>query len=239
MPDWVLNHLKFEGAPESLEVLKRSILKEVEDEVFVDFNILCPMPREFEATESGPVEEFCQELFEYTDHLTYEQFRLDYSRWKVSKKKYNRLRDLYVRFGSVCSLSWCLENWGCKWSACDTRVFRNEEGILEVSFKTPWSSPYKWFDRLTLVQGVDWKFTLYAGDTQLVYAYDSPTGEESTYTMTKWCIHHSRGVDGLFLENMSEYGSQVNCQGDCEFCDEVVYLPVSTKSSHSPYRLSI
>jgi hypothetical protein len=42
---------------------------------------------------------------------------------------------------------WCVENWGTKWNACDTKVAREGEAIL-LSFETAWATPVPIFNEV-------------------------------------------------------------------------------------------
>lgn len=53
-------------------------------------------------------------------------------------KTYVRNKDLY---GHTTWFTWCNENWGTKWDACDCEITEEDENLLVYSFSTAWTPP--------------------------------------------------------------------------------------------------
>jgi len=48
-----------------------------------------------------------------------------------------------------CGYDWERENWGCKWGACEVRLFKRKAGDpLEYAFETPWGPPEEFLDKV-------------------------------------------------------------------------------------------
>ena len=55
--------------------------------------------------------------------------------------------ECYEQYGHCDWYSWCCENWGTKWDACDVEV-EEEEDVVHIFFTTAWDYPQPIFDKL-------------------------------------------------------------------------------------------
>ena len=57
-------------------------------------------------------------------------------------------QELVNKYGFCDWYTWCCNNWGTKWNACDVDI---NKGLLNLSysFNTAWGPPNKWFTKLT------------------------------------------------------------------------------------------
>ena len=39
------------------------------------------------------------------------------------------------------SYDWEVKNWGCKWGACESKIYENSDNEVEYEFLTPWAPP--------------------------------------------------------------------------------------------------
>ena len=178
MPNWCRNYLKLKN--------ENDLVKIVNAEGEVDYNILLPMPEDLDVTSGGLndrdiyiyLSKGC--TIEITDNVPaiiflkrdsftasfitkerIESFENSYTEMSEDDKKKSyedgqKLVENFMRYGAVTWYEWCCANWGVKWNASDTDI--NKKGKeVEIFFCSPWGPPSGWLQKLSK-EGVE--FTL-------------------------------------------------------------------------------
>ena len=136
MPNWTKNTITAAGKPEDLRAFLEAV--KWEDELF-DFNRLIPMP----------------ELLKHTGCGSRTIDGKNYEAWYVENPDEPDITKEIVRaftpeeqaqlkeIGHDSWYTWCIENWGTKWNACDVRIddLGISSGFVEINFRTAWSAP--------------------------------------------------------------------------------------------------
>jgi len=98
--------------------------------------------------------------------------------------------------------NWSLENWGCKWDACESYVNESEPQCFSVGFDSAWAPPTEWL-RNIMDDYPNLEFEL---------EYDEP-GMCFAGTLI---VH---GAQGLFDDQYYETDSASDCCEAKVFCD--------------------
>lgn len=122
MPNHIKNILSISGnAQEVLQFIKGS-----ENEQFIDFNKILPMPEELEGTNSPT------RIISDDQYNANKQAGINNG---ITQKQHD---ELVQKYGHADWYSWCLKNWGTKWNAYDQ--YETSNGVV---FQTAWSSPFE------------------------------------------------------------------------------------------------
>lgn len=54
----------------------------------------------------------------------------------------------YKEYGACTWYQWCIKNWGCKWNASHICADEIGDGLMTVSFNTPWNLPEPIFEKM-------------------------------------------------------------------------------------------
>lgn len=138
MPNHITNRLTIIGTEEQVAQVRQAIKGEQEEQ-YIDFHKIAPIPKELEGTVS-PMRIISQEEYDIqekkiaTDDLTENE-----RNWGISRGLTQALADEYIKkFGHCDWYGWQTSNWGTKWNAYDQ--FEVDENVIE--FNTAWSTPY-------------------------------------------------------------------------------------------------
>ena len=139
MPNHITNRLKIIGTDEQITKVRSEIKGEDENQ-FIDFNKIAPMPKELENTQS-PLRIISQEEYdEQEKRLVEDDFSDTEKRFGISRGLTKELADEYMsKFGYAEWYGWQSNNWGTKWNAYG----QTELDADELEFDTAWSTPYK------------------------------------------------------------------------------------------------
>ena len=177
MPNWCRNVLKIKE--------KNELVKIVNAEEEVDYNILLPMPEDLNVTSGGMndrdmyiyLSKGCTVDISETPAMAalrgssvlaalinskrIDSFKESYMKMNEEEKEKScqdgqKLVENFMRYGAITWYDWCCANWGVKWNASDTSIAQNGD-VTEIFFYSPWSPPRKWLQKLS-AEGV--KFTL-------------------------------------------------------------------------------
>ena len=138
MPNHITNRLTIIGTEEQVAQVRQAIKGEQEEQ-YIDFHKIAPIPKELEGTVS-PMRIISQEEYDIqekkiaTDDLTENE-----RNWGISRGLTQALADEYIeKFGNCDWYGWQTSNWGTKWNAYDQ--YEVDENCVE--FNTAWSTPY-------------------------------------------------------------------------------------------------
>lgn len=138
MANHITNRLTIIGTEEQVAQVRQAIKGE-EEEQYIDFHKIAPIPKELEGTVS-PMRIISQEEYDIqekkiaTDDLTENE-----RNWGISRGLTQALADEYKeKFGHCDWYGWQTSNWGTKWNAYDQ--YEVDENCIE--FNTAWSTPY-------------------------------------------------------------------------------------------------
>lgn len=153
MPNWVNN---------TIQCKKEILLKYVNDQGYLDFNKIIPMPESLALDECEPLQSqsvacyitkkftiklddlnpyqkrYCKELIESVQNGTCKE-DLD-EMYRLGKRYIDNMR----MYGAATWYHWCIDNWGTKWNACDTDPITEDS----TSFDTAWSAPEPIFEKI-------------------------------------------------------------------------------------------
>ena len=138
MPNHITNRLTIIGTEQQVAQVRAEIKGEQEEQ-YIDFHKIAPIPKELEGTVSPmrivSQEEYdAQELKIATDDLTENE-----RNWGISRSLTQALADEYKKkFGHCDWYGWQTANWGTKWNAYE----QHEIDANVIEFDTAWSTPY-------------------------------------------------------------------------------------------------
>ena len=124
MPNWCFNRLKVyaHDGEESEKQLKKFVKENVnvdkENGEALSFQGSVPRPKELDITAGTRTED-------------------EEAQAKINEEKYGH-KDWY---------SWCIDNWGTKWDACNSYVDDEDECEVVIAFETAWSPPLEWMQK--------------------------------------------------------------------------------------------
>ena len=168
MPNWVQSYIEFEGTQSNIDKVFdkiRSLNNNDRDNIF-DFDRLIPMPKALNI-ESGSRSNLAYSYYmlsvydsipndSYTDEQTV-RIRIENEDEESRTELFNlgkQIKDNIDRYGTADWYSWCIDNWGTKWSACD--AVRDGSTMF---FRTAWSWPEPIINKLAeLCHGYDVDF---------------------------------------------------------------------------------
>jgi hypothetical protein len=145
MPNHVTNRLTIIGTEEQVKQVREAIKGEQEDQ-FLDFNKIAPIPKELEGTVS-PMRIISQEEYDEQERKIREDALTDMERqFGLSRRLTKELADEYIaKFGHADWYGWQNENWGTKWNAYSQHEL--DENCIE--FDTAWGTPYELIVKLS------------------------------------------------------------------------------------------
>ena len=145
MPNHITNRLTIIGTEQQVAQVRSEIKGEEEDR-FIDFHKIAPIPKELEGTVS-PMRIISQEEYDIqekkiaTDDLTENE-----RNWGLSRGLTQALADEYIKkFGHCDWYGWQTANWGTKWNAYEQ--YSNDDNVIE--FDTAWSTPHALLEKLS------------------------------------------------------------------------------------------
>ena len=144
MPNHVTNRLTIIGTEEQVKQVREAI--KGEDDRFIDFNKIAPIPKELEGTIS-PMRILSQKEYDEQERKIRENDLTDNERnWGLSRGLTQELADEYIaKFGHCDWYGWQNANWGTKWNAYS----QHEIGEDCIEFDTAWSTPYELMVKLS------------------------------------------------------------------------------------------
>ena len=155
MPNHVINKLFIDASPIKLAEIKNAIAGK-EDNPYIDFNKVIPMPKCLEDSTSGGREHHARALILklQADATLKELYDIDKDQfWKNVQKHVKipddamyyatdfiddmkKYLDIHEKTGYTSWHNWCVDKWGTKWGA-----YGQEDQGDTISFQTAWSSP--------------------------------------------------------------------------------------------------
>lgn len=197
MPNYCRNVLKC--TPEVIQDIKEKYLyisisdKRTES---LDFQKICPMPKELERLDAGPEHSYISVYLSYLhvtntnkydavvnyinenmeDRLTkglylsdvVDEKPVNFSSKKVKEdiEKGKKYVDMFFKYGAFTWYDWCNNHWGTKWNSSEGNIREKES----IAFTTAWNSPYGVLSRLS---------EKYPDET--FYLYSAEEGGDSEY----------------------------------------------------------
>jgi len=164
MPNHVTNKLTIIGTPEEVSLVLEKI-KGDEQDMFIDFNKISPMPKELEGT-CFPSRIVSQEEFDE------QQRRIDNDELTDNERNYGLQRritqdvsdKLIEEFGADNWYDWRNSNWGTKWNAYEQSM--EDDNI--ICFDTAWCTPFEIIQELSFMFP-DLKFEVIFADEDFGY----------------------------------------------------------------------
>lgn len=144
MPNWCNNTLIITGPEDKIQEFKEranaygpdyaepewknSLPKQTKEKNLLSFHAFVPVPRDIQARTYGGEHE-SRSVDSWNDQTD--------EHWLENEKL-------------PCGYEWEIENWGCKWGACNVRLYNRELGEpLEYAFETPWGPPEEFLDKVS------------------------------------------------------------------------------------------
>lgn len=137
MPNHCENILTISGKQEEIERC-RTFIKGEEEDQFIDFNKIIPMPKELVGTRS-PMKIIPKKEYDKQEARIAESKLTDIEKsFGVSRCLTKKLSNEYTaKFGADNWYDWSVMNWGTKWNAYS----QNELAPNQIQFDTAWGSP--------------------------------------------------------------------------------------------------
>lgn len=138
MPNHITNRLTIIGTEEQIAQVREAIKGEEEDQ-FIDFNKIAPIPTELQGTVS-PMRIITQAEYDEQERRIANNELSDMEKqWGLSRGLTQELANEYKeKFGHCDWYGWQTSNWGTKWNAYS----QHENGEDCIEFDTAWSNPY-------------------------------------------------------------------------------------------------
>ena len=138
MPNHITNRLTIIGTEQQVAQVRSEIKGEEEDR-FIDFHKIAPIPKELEGTVS-PMRIISQEEYDIQEKkIATNDLTENEKNWGISRSLTQALADEYkAKFGHCDWYGWQTDNWGTKWNGYDQ--YSNDDAVIE--FNTAWSTPY-------------------------------------------------------------------------------------------------
>lgn len=135
MPNHVTNILKIVGEKSDVESILSSF-KGTEENGFIDFNKIIPMPESIRNTVSDGLSMWLDNPFSEND--SFGNFKNSLQNFKEEQID-NFLKCLknYHKYGSSTWYDWSVANWGTKWNAYSQELVE----FNVIKFETAWSFP--------------------------------------------------------------------------------------------------
>jgi hypothetical protein len=159
MPNWCNNTIRLYNCDEPFDQVVKDYLTTEDDEIFLDFNKIIPMPEELKNTTSPTPKDIDKEL----------------------------QKTLVKKYGADNWYDWSLQNWGTKWNCSD--AFINESGMSFTTAWSPplpvivaLAKKLNKDLRMTYIEegmGFCGEFIAYADGTSEDNCYDIPDAPES------------------------------------------------------------
>lgn len=148
MPNWVEQTIRIKG---DISLLRQSGFI-LDEEPFVDFNGIIPMPEPIQQTVSPvtvletqeEVDAAEAELKAKTPQPFYDQAFAGRRRY-ITREEHNELQSEY---GATDWYEWAVNHWDTKWNACDAEIIEEHEDRIILKFSTAWSAPNAVYDAL-------------------------------------------------------------------------------------------
>lgn len=145
MPNHITNRLTIIGTEEQVAQVRAEIRGE--EDQFIDFHKIAPIPKELEGTVS-PMRIVSQEEYDIQElKIATNDLTEDEKNWGISRGLTQELADEYKeKFGYCDWYGWQTANWGTKWNGYDQ--YEVDENCIE--FNTAWSTPVSLLTTLSL-----------------------------------------------------------------------------------------
>ncbi len=161
MPNHITNILKVTGSPEDVAACLESI-RGGEDEQYIDFNKIKPMPETLNVTAGSSVDSAIDVIqnntAKFKEMLNYPWAKekgidtvekmIEQVKSKLTQKDYDEAMmsiDNQIKYGCKNWYDWSILHWGTKWNAYD-QTFDDDSTI---TFDTAWSSPFPVIEELS------------------------------------------------------------------------------------------
>lgn len=167
MPNWIENHVFYDGNEAEIQEMLENIKNDVLGKGTIDFNKIIPMPESLniecgsrtdkgiEAIKqyldklSGPIlqekvnfEGFKDFLNKHCDEITDENEK---EIWKLGVTAVSNIHE----YGSPTWYEWAINNWGTKWNACGYESDTDYSNNGMIWLQTAWSAPKPIFQKLS------------------------------------------------------------------------------------------
>lgn len=121
-----------------------NVHNEEDENMFLDFNKIVPMPKEIERT--------CFMAGEDALTIRMSNKKEDIAKAKAMQKELAQLEKICKKkYGCKGWYEWCNEHWGTKWNSYENRWDgRDEEGNEQLYFQTAWSPPQPVLQQLAI-----------------------------------------------------------------------------------------
>ena len=162
MPNWCRNVIKCED--DVIQDIKNKYIYSIKDSNGLDFQKICPMPKELENLDAGPdmqlvpiylaflhqtdKDKYTRIFDDIKSHMSEFHQKLYFSNMqKLIKKnldpekveKGKEYVELFLKYGAFTWFDWCVDHWGTKWNSSEGNMHEEDS----ISFTTAWNPPYR------------------------------------------------------------------------------------------------
>jgi hypothetical protein len=147
MPNHVTNKLRIIGTQEEVSAVLDQI-KGDDENIFIDFNKIEPMPKELEGTQSPPRIISQEEYDEQQRRIENDELSENERKFGFSRGITQEMSDNFIEtFGANNWYDWRNTFWGTKWNAYDQSM--DDDNV--ISFDTAWSTPFDVIQELSFM----------------------------------------------------------------------------------------
>ena len=167
MPNWVENHVFYDGDEEEIQAMLENIKNDEFGKGTIDFNKIIPMPESLKIESGTRTDKGVEAIKEYLDGLTgpilkekfdFEGFIAflnkhadeitddnDKENWKLGVTAVSNIHE----YGSPTWYEWAVSNWGTKWNACGYEPDTDYSDNGMIWLQTAWSAPDPIYQKLS------------------------------------------------------------------------------------------
>lgn len=163
MPNWCRNVIKCEK--DVIQKIKNKYLYEAssQESQSLDFQKICPMPKELDKLDSGPESRYVPIYLAYLYQTNLEkytfisgylkshmndfhqkmyfsdiQYLIEKNEWVDEEiKRGKEYVDLFLKYGVFSWFDWCIDHWGTKWNSSEGNIQEDDS----IAFTTAWNPP--------------------------------------------------------------------------------------------------
>lgn len=233
MPNWVENHLKYDGDEIEIAQMLEQIKMDGSTTGTIDFDKIIPMPKSLDIEFGSRTVEGMKMLEEYlknppealiNEKMSEEEFKtLLYNHGnEIEDDEEKAIWNLGVTaalnskyYGATTWYDWSISNWGTKWNACGYDENTDYSNNDMIWFQTAWDTPVPVIQKLSEIYP-NIKFTLQYADEdighncgELVFI-NGNTIKTYTPQSNKEALEFAAKVWG---NDLTDYGYHINATG--------------------------
>lgn len=233
MPNWVENHLKYNGDETEIAEMLEKIKMDDFTIGTIDFDKIIPMPKSLDIECGSRTNEGIKMLKEYLDNppeslisknITEDELRtlLNNHGNEIEDDEQRAIWNLGVTaafnsryYGATTWYDWSIANWDTKWNACGYQEGTDYSDNDMIWFQSAWSSPFSVIRKLSEMYP-NIEFTLQYADEDLgsncgeIVFKNGEKTREYTPNNRKESLEFAAEVWG---DDLSDYGYHINALG--------------------------